>query len=86
MLIASVFCRPSLCFVRAQSTNERTLSLSSSSPHRSNTREKLPYEADGFITGGTRHSTQKDSTWQRHSSKVQPYHNEDPTAVELPLL
>jgi alpha-L-rhamnosidase len=34
----------------------------------SNTREKLPYEADGFITGGTRHSVQRDSTWQRHSS------------------
>jgi hypothetical protein len=34
----------------------------------SNTREKLPYEADGFITGGTRHSMQRDSTWQRHSS------------------
>ena len=35
----------------------------------SNTREKLPYEADGFITGGTRHAMQRDSTWQRHSSK-----------------
>lgn len=34
----------------------------------SNTREKLPYEADGFITGGTRHSTQRDSLWQRHST------------------
>lgn len=35
----------------------------------SNTREKLPYEADGYITGGTRHAVQRDSTWQRHSSK-----------------
>jgi alpha-L-rhamnosidase len=35
----------------------------------SNTREKLPYEADGYITGGTRHAMQRDSTWQRHSSK-----------------
>ena len=28
----------------------------------SNTREKLPYEADGYITGGTRHAMQRDST------------------------
>jgi NAD-dependent DNA ligase len=35
----------------------------------SNTREKLPYEADGYITGGTRRAMQRDQTWQRHSSK-----------------
>jgi len=35
----------------------------------SNTREKLPYEADGYITGGTRHAAQRDSTWQRHSAR-----------------
>jgi hypothetical protein len=34
----------------------------------SNTRERLPYEADGAITGSSRYVFQKEWAWQRHSS------------------
>jgi len=34
----------------------------------SNTRERLPYEADGFITGSSRYVFQREFAWQRHST------------------
>ena len=34
----------------------------------SNTRERLPYEADGAITGSSRYVFQNEYQWQRHSS------------------
>jgi hypothetical protein len=35
----------------------------------SNTRERLPYEADGYITGSSRTVFQKDQSWQLHSGR-----------------
>jgi alpha-L-rhamnosidase len=35
----------------------------------SNTRERLPYEADGYITGLSRLALQSDVQWPRHSSR-----------------
>ena len=36
----------------------------------SNTRERLPYEADGFITARTRWATQQEYMWPRHSIEM----------------
>eukprot|EP00928_Gymnodinium_smaydae_P080703 TRINITY_DN64352_c0_g1_i1.p1 TRINITY_DN64352_c0_g1~~TRINITY_DN64352_c0_g1_i1.p1 ORF type:complete len:928 (+),score=60.54 TRINITY_DN64352_c0_g1_i1:39-2822(+) len=35
----------------------------------SNTRERLPYEADGYITGASRYVLQREFAWQRHSTQ-----------------
>ncbi|CAK0810812.1 unnamed protein product [Prorocentrum cordatum] len=35
----------------------------------SNTRERLPYEADGYITGSSRYVFQREFAWQRHSTQ-----------------
>jgi len=35
----------------------------------SNTRERLPYEADGYITGNSRYLLQRETNWQLHSAR-----------------
>eukprot|EP00912_Choanoflagellata_sp_UC4_P000216 UC4_evm6s135 len=51
--------------------NNTMLVTSLDSTTDSNTRERLPYEADGFITGNSRYSFQKDTDWNLHSARHQ---------------